>query len=67
MHHKIVQKIIDGTRKNIKTCLFKSDCAFSVVATKYWNEVPDDVRDIELPLDMLKKKIKTHYFKISYC
>ena len=43
------------------------DRAFSVVAPKYWNELPDDIRNIELPLDIFKKKLKTHYFKIAYC
>ena len=41
------------------------DHAFSVVAPKYWNELPDDIRNIELPLDIFKKKLKTHYFKNS--
>ena len=36
------------------------NCAFSVVPTKYWNELPDDIRNIELPLDIFKKKLKTH-------
>ena len=43
------------------------DCAFSVVAPKYWNELLDYIRNIELPLDIFKKKIKTHYFKMVYC
>ena len=43
------------------------DRAFSVVAPKYWNELPDDIRNIELPLDIFKKKLKTHYFKTAYC
>ena len=33
--------------------LSMSDRAFSVVAPKYWNELPDDIRNIELPLDSL--------------
>ena len=41
------------------------DRAFSVVAPKYWNELPDDIRNIELPLDIFKKKLKTHYFKTA--
>ena len=43
------------------------DRAFSDVAPKYWNELPDDIRNIELPLDIFKKKLKTHYFKTAYC
>ena len=43
------------------------DRAFSVVAPKYWNELPDDIRNIELPLDIFKKKLKTNYFKTAYC
>ena len=43
------------------------DRAFSVVAPKYWNELPDDIKNIELPLDIFKKKLKTHYFKTAYC
>ena len=42
------------------------DRTFSVVAPKYWNELPDDIRNIELPLEIFKKKLKTHYFKITY-
>ena len=42
------------------------DRAFSVVAPKYWNELPDYIRNIELPLDIFKKKLKPHYFKIAY-
>ena len=37
--------------------------ALSVVAPKYWNELPEDIRNIELPLDIFKKKLKTHYLK----
>ena len=43
------------------------DRGFSVVASKYWNEQPDDIRNIELPLDIFKKKLKAHYFKTAYC
>ena len=43
------------------------DSSFSVVAPKYWNELPDDIRNIELPLDIFKNKLKTHYFKTAYC
>ena len=43
------------------------DHAFSVVATKYWNELPDNIKNIELPLDIVKKQLKTHYFKAAYC
>ena len=43
------------------------DRAFSVVAPKYWNELPDVIRNIELPLDIFKEKLKTHYFKMAYC
>ena len=42
------------------------DRAFSVVAPKYWNELPDDIRNIEFPFDILKKKLKTHYFKKAF-
>ena len=43
------------------------DRAFSVVAPKYWNELPDDIRNIQLPLDIFKKKLKTHYLNTAYC
>ena len=43
------------------------DCAFSVVEPKYWNELPDDIRNIALPLDIFKRNLKTQYFKITYC
>ena len=38
------------------------DRAFSVVALKYWNELRDDIRNIELLLGIFKKKLKTHFF-----
>ena len=41
------------------------DRASSVVAPKYWNELPDAIRNIEFPLDILKKKLKTHYFIVE--
>ena len=41
------------------------DPAFSIVAPKYWNEQPDVIKNIELPLD--KKKLKPDNFKIAYC
>ena len=38
------------------------DCAFSVVAAKYWNELPDDIRNIELPIGHLQKETKNSLF-----
>ena len=40
--------------------VYMGDHAFSVVAPKYWNELPDDIRNIELPLNIFKKKLKAH-------
>ena len=42
-HYKIVQKIRQATRKKVSV----GDRVFSVVEPKYWNELPDDVRNIE--------------------
>ena len=64
------------TRLARKSCMLQEkrsklismgDHSFSAVAAKYWNEPPDDIRNIELPLDIFKKKLKTHYFKIAHC
>ena len=66
-HHKIGKKIIHATKEKRSKLVSMSDCAFSVVAPKYWNELPDDIRNTELPLDIFKKKLKTHYFKKAYC
>ena len=67
VHDEIVQKILCATRKRPKL-VSMGDHAFSehVVLPKYWNELSDDVRNIELPLDIFKKKLKTRYFKIAY-
>ena len=31
------------------------DRAYSIVAPKYWNNLPDDIRDLNLSLDIFKK------------
>ena len=32
---------------------------YILVAPKYWNNLPDDIRDLNLSLDIFKKQLKT--------
>ena len=40
------------------------DRVYSVVTPKYWNNLPDDIRDLNLSLDIFfkKKRLKTLYY-----
>ena len=42
------------------------DRAYSIVAPKYWNNLPDDIRDLNLSLDIFKKRHKTLYYVQAY-
>ena len=42
------------------------DRAYSIVAPKYWNNLPDDIRDLYLSLDIFKKRLKTLYYVQAY-
>ena len=54
-------------KKNRGRGASRGNRALSVVAPKYWNELPDDIWNIELQWDIVKKKLKNHYFKIACC
>ena len=42
------------------------DCGFSVAGPSCWNELPMDVRDNSLSLQMFKCKLKTYLFRTAY-
>ena len=50
------QFILEEKRSKLVTM---GDRAYSVVAPKYWNNLPDDIRDLNLSLDIFKKLLKT--------
>ena len=57
------QFILEEKRSKLVTM---GDRAFSVVAPKYWNALPDTIRNVTLSVDNFKKKLKTHYFVEAY-
>ena len=42
-----------------------SDRSFSVAATKLWNELPEDIRNIS-SINVFKTALKTHLFKSAF-
>ena len=40
--------------------------SFYVAAPRYWNSLPDDIRDIKLNLNEFKKRLKTFLFKSAF-
>ena len=42
------------------------DRAYSVVAPKYLNNLPDDIRNLNLSLAIFKKRLKTLYYVQAY-
>ena len=35
--------------------------AYSIIAPKYWNNLPDEIKDLNLSLDIFKKRLKKLY------
>ena len=44
----------------------KGSRSFYVAAPRYWNSLPDDIRDIKLNLNEFKKRLKTFLFKSAF-
>ena len=44
----------------------KDSRSFYVAAPRYWNSLPDDIRDIKLNLNEFKKRLKTFLFKSAF-
>ena len=42
------------------------DRAFSIAAPKFWNSLPDDIRNIEQSIDVFKQKLKTFLFRKAF-
>ena len=57
------QFILEEKRSKLVTM---GDRAYSIVAPKYWNNLPDDIRDLNLSLDIFKKRLKTLYYVQAY-
>ncbi len=64
----------NNVRNNSKTLLSvptrkkytkAGDRAFQNAAPKLWNQLPQDIQESET-LNIFKKKLKTHYFKLHY-
>ena len=55
--------ILEEKRSKLVTM---GDRAYRVVAPKYWNNLPDDIRDLNLSLDIFKKRLQTLYYVQSY-
>ena len=56
-----------GLLKEKKTRLKRSgDRAFSVIAPKLWNRLPECLRKAE-SVECFKSNLKTYLFKIAYC
>ncbi|KAF7647387.1 hypothetical protein LDENG_00173130 [Lucifuga dentata] len=56
------QALLSVPRSRLKT---KGDRAFKVMAPKLWNFLPLDLRAVDT-VDIFKKKLKTHFFKLAF-